>query len=412
MIRRLVSALGAILGIALWPFRTLAGYVAALVDLVLAKSILTPPAYMRKRSSTESLKHDDRMNGLEAIKLFYNQQRFLEHPDTFFKRPPPIDPSVKPVGSFGREGAVVDLHWPSAFEPMWSREAVAESLRSHALAGEHSGLEGGVPERFAHIFGERAQIDKSGQLMDKYFSVRRNLRAHARWFRHTSGPRPCAVLLHGYMSGELPFERWMWPVRRLFDSGMDVVLSVLPFHGLRRDPKRGALPPAFPSNDPRFTIEGFRHLVFDHTALFDYLLDGRASELGLMGMSLGGYSAALLSTIESRLKFAVLFIPLASIEDFALKFGRMVGNGEQKREQFEALREAQWAISPMARKPLVPSGRVKVIGARYDRVTGLGHAEKLAEHFGTSVVTFDGGHLLQFGRGKALKTAWDVIGES
>ena len=52
-----------------------------------------------------------------------------------------------------------------------------------------------------------------------------NRTAVARWFRHRSGVRPCAVLLHGYMGGVFAIEERMFPVRKLFAGGMDVVLS-------------------------------------------------------------------------------------------------------------------------------------------------------------------------------------------
>jgi dipeptidyl aminopeptidase/acylaminoacyl peptidase len=168
-------------------------------------------------------------------------------------------------------------------------------------------------------------------------------------------------------------------------------------------------PPAFPSSDPRFTIEGLRQLVRDHTALFDYLLAGRASSLGVMGMSLGGYGSALLATLDDRLKLAVLVIPLAAIEDFALTHGRFTGNSDEQEAQRSAMHAAHWTVSPLARPPLVKGERVVVVAGESDFVTGAAHARRLSEHFETPVSTFEGGHLLPFGRSRAFTPVWELL---
>jgi pimeloyl-ACP methyl ester carboxylesterase len=400
----LTCTAGAAAPLALFPLNLASRASAVAMDRFVANKFLTPTRSMRKKSSTESLSHEDRMTGLKLIGEFYasEEEKPGERP-AFFPRPAPVDPAVRRIGAFAEDGEVLDLSWPSEFEPLWSTDAVAEEVLARLEPG------GEIPEVYARIFGDSSQVDRRGELRDKYLGVENNRTAYSRWFRHQQGPRPCAVLLHGYMAGILRVERWLWPLRRLFNGGMDVVLSVLPFHGPRRDARRGMMPPAFPSNDPRFTIEGFRQTVFDQTALFDFLLDGRASALGVMGMSLGGYSAALLSTIEPRLGFSVLYIALGQIEDFALRFGRMVGDEQQQSEQAEAMRRAQWPINPLARPSLLPPERVRVIAGEHDQVTGISHAEKLAGHFGTPVELFSGGHILQGNRARAFESAFRML---
>jgi predicted alpha/beta hydrolase family esterase len=46
---------------------------------------------------------------------------------------------------------------------------------------------------------------------------------------------------------------------------------------------------------------------------------------------------------------------------------------------------------------------VLVVAAESDQITPISHAERLAQHFGASLVRFGGGHLLQFGRGEAFR---------
>jgi hypothetical protein len=376
------------------------------VDRVFAGTALNPPKLMRRRSSAESLGHEDRMRALSLIGAFYNRAEFIPRDGPFFPEPGRITPAVRHVRALGSTGEVLDLSWASEFKPLWSTDALVSHFGSWA---KHQLEDAGIDPRFSVDQITSMGVDRNGQLADKYRRAHKNRNGHARWYRHCDGHRPTVVILHGYMVGEYAIEERMWPVQKLFDSGMDVVLSVLPFHGLRRSDTRGYLPPAFPSADPRFTIEGFRQLVFDHRALFDYLERMGAPSLGVMGVSLGGYGASLLSTLETRLKLAVLFIPLAAIEDFAFAHGRFIGSIAQQDLQREAMRKANWPISPLTRPPLISGDRVLLIAGDSDLVTGSTHSLKLAQHFDAELSPFIGGHLLHFGRTRAFESMWQLL---
>jgi pimeloyl-ACP methyl ester carboxylesterase len=323
-----------------------------------------------------------------------------------FPRPRAIAPKLTRVRTFDSHGDVFDLSWPSEFEPLWSRTALEQHLLGLPEAKKHElGLLPGAEALAAHGF------DRSGELRDKYLRATENRTAHARWFRHSGSARPCVVLIHGYIGGNYMIEERIWPVKRLFQSGLDVVLTILPLHGPRRAQARGYLPPAFPSSDPRFTIEGFRQLVFDHRALFDHLQRCGVRDLGIMGMSLGGYSAALLATLERTLRFAVFMVPLAAIEDFAYRNGRMIGHAAEQLAQREALQRAHHTVSPFARASQLPASRVVSVAGESDLVTGVEQARKLSQHFGGQLSIFHGGHLLHAGREEAFKPVWRLVGE-
>ncbi|MDB4973752.1 MAG: hypothetical protein JWN48_2093 [Myxococcaceae bacterium] len=376
------------------------------IDRMFAGAALNPPKMFRRRSSAESLGHDDRMRALSLIGGFYNRESFLLRQGPFFPTPRPITPAIHHVRRIGKAGEVVDMSWASEFEPLWSPEALVSHFGSWAKKElELAGIEPGFSNTDIAALG----VDRSGPLLEKYKRAHANLNGHARWWRHHGERRPTVVILHGYMVGEYAIEERMWPVQKLFDSGMDIVFSVLPFHGLRRSETRGFLPPAFPSADPRFTIEGFRQLVFDHTALFDYLERQGVPSLGVMGVSLGGYGASLLATLDPRLKAAVLFIPLSAIEEFAHTHGRFTGTAEQQNLQREAMRKANQAVSPFARPPLIKGDQVVVIAGDADAITGGRHAERLVQHFQAEHSRFIGGHLLHFGRGQAFEAMWRMF---
>src|SRR5262249_25898975 len=205
-----------------------------------------------------------------------------------------------------------------------------------------------------------------------------------------------SVLIHGCAQGHWSFEERAWPIAWLAKR-FDLALALLPFHALRSHGRA-----IFPGGDPRFTNEGFRQSMQDLRALVRFLRARGAPSVGVMGMSLGGYTTALAATVEPDLAFAVPVIPLASLADFAYEQGRL-GTGAESRAQREALEEANRIVSPFARPSLVRPEKVLVVAAENDRITPIAHAERLAKHFGANMVRFQGGHLLQFGRGDAFR---------
>lgn len=376
------------------------------LDRAFTETALTPSKRSSRASHAERLDHAGRMRALRLIGSFYDRPEFLSLENELFPRPRAVAPKVTRVRAFASHGDVFDLAWPSEFEPLWSRRALTEHL-SGLPEGKRQelGLLPGAEELAANGF------DRAGELREKYLRASENRTAHARWFRHSGPARPCVVLIHGYIGGNYALEERLWPVKRLFQSGLDVVLTILPLHGPRRAQARGYLPPAFPSSDPRFTIEGFRQLVFDHRALFDHLQRCGVRDLGVMGMSLGGYSAALLATLERALRFAVFMVPLAAIEDFAYKNGRMIGHAAEQLAQREALQRAHRTVSPFARAPQLQAARVVSVAGESDLVTGVEQARKLSQHFGGQLSLFHGGHLLHAGREEAFAPVWRLVGE-
>jgi pimeloyl-ACP methyl ester carboxylesterase len=235
------------------------------------------------------------------------------------------------------------------------------------------------------------------EMRDRYLTHRANRTAHARLYLGPS-PRPAIVLIHGYMAGHWWLEERAWPMAWLAER-YDLALALLPFHAMR---SRGNGPPPFPGADPRMTNEGFRQAIFDLRALIGFLRERGSPAVGVMGMSLGGYTTALLATLDA-VAFAVPIIPLASLADFAEEQGRL-GSGDDARVQHDALEQANRIVSPFTRPSRVSPARVLIVAAEADRITPMGHAERLAAHFGARIVRFEGGHLLQFGRAEAFRS--------
>jgi pimeloyl-ACP methyl ester carboxylesterase len=315
----------------------------------------------RASARAESLGPGERMRALEAIASVYDLPEHYDPGGAFFAAPPAASPRAQAVRALPG-GQVVDWRWPSAFAP-------------HAA-----------------------------EVADRYLASQENRTAVARLYLHDR-PRPAAILLHGYRCGQWALEERVWPVSWLYERGLDVAIAVLPFHAVRAPDG----PPRFPSSDPRITIEGFRQAVIDLRALAQTLRARGAPAVGAMGMSLGGYTASLLATVEPSLDFAVPMIPLASMAALARDGRRLVGSPEEQAAQLEAIERVFRPVSPFARPPSLGSDRVLVIGAAGDRITPIEHARSLAAHFEASLHVLPGGHLLQIGRADGFRAVGRML---
>ncbi len=345
--------------------RTLLTSAAATFDSAIGSAVLLRRPRLRS-GDPEALGHDERVARLSELQSIYDRPEHYEENASFFPQALAISPTMTPVRTISGPGPgkVVDITWPSQFD------VVCEAVR------------------------------------EKYLAHPKNLRGAARLFLHENPARPVAILVHGYLCGQYPLEERIWPVQWLFERGLDVALFVLPFHAIRTDERS----PKFPGGDPRITNEGFRQAIYDLRTLSAYLRERGAESIGIMGMSLGGYTTSLLATLEESLAFAIPIIPLASIADIAKNAGRFTGSPEEQAQQFAGLEAVHRAVSPLARRPRMDGDRVLILAAQGDKITPVDHAQRLAEHFNAPLETFHGGHILQFGRADAFRSVGRLLG--
>lgn len=342
--------------------------VASTVDRTFARAILRYGG----RSAAERYGAEQRIEQMEGHVELFDQDGFVEDPGSFFMPVNDAREVVERVRSKRGDKMVVDVSWASEYEPFVEAPEIRDVYDRHDL----------------------------------------NHRACARVWRKRGGGRPVVVLLHGYLGGLHMFERYIWPVRQFLRRGFDVALFVLPFHGVRGAVRRGGMP-AFPTSDPRFNIEGFRQAVHDLRTFVRWLDSLGATRIGVMGMSLGAYTSALLSTVEERLGFVVPVIPLVSIPAFAWARGRLNGTPEQQQRQFELLERMYRPVSPVSRPSMVERDGRLVIAGDVDRITPVSEAERLAAHFEAPLETFPGSHLVHLGRRDAfvsIDRMWSRLG--
>ena len=298
----------------------------------------------------------------------------LGAPSPFFPEPAAPDVALAPRGEGPLGTQVIDLSYPSDYEPFM---AAARDLHLRATA---------------------------------------NLTARARWWTSGHG-RPTIVVVHGWGGGNHWVTQRTFTVAYWLRHGYDVAAFVLPYHGDRAShPLRSG--DGFPSGDPLRTNEGFGQAIYDLRGLAKFLRGRGASAVGALGMSLGGYTTALWASIAGPddpggLDFAVAMIPAVAMGTLLWRLGattpahlRAVRAGVSA----ELLDEAFAVHAPTTRPVRVPAGRRFVIAGRGDRITPPEQAEQLAAHWGDQVRWFDGGHLAQVGRGDAIRQVRRELG--
>jgi hypothetical protein len=333
---------------------------------------------------------------------------------------------VRPPGSladqiaYGLDGLIVSQMKKLA--PDDDASAVAERLRDlRAIQAEL--VKSGALQDDALMFPEPGQVNVTRRLLPPhkvgfyewrwpsrhpmifpeievdYRSRHRNDKARLRMLKLKPKGSTMAIVINGFSSGHHLIERLAWPIQLFRRQGIGVALYALPFHG----PRSHVFPPEWPGEDLRMLIEGFRQAIWDLRVAIRALREQGAKRVGVIGMSLGGYTSSLLATVTSDVDFVIPYLPIASIPDFMEEHGLMPTSADLQPELAEAYRAHMNAISPLCRAPAVAPERITVISGELDRLATVEHGETLSEHLGCRHVIFRGAHMIQKGRAQAFK---------
>lgn len=227
--------------------------------------------------------------------------------------------------------------------------------------------------------------------------------AHVHAWRHLD-PAPVTLLLtHGWGVGHWWMHRHEYDVPYLFHQlGLDVYFYVAPFHG-RRTPSQALVGGQLhPSSDMIRTNEAFIQTATELRSLISAILGRNSAPLGMMGSSLGGYTSALLASIDDRLNFVIPVLPPASMAHLLWDHGRK----DELRTRVEALGMTRerfhqfWSLhSPLSHTPKVPWERRLIITGLGDTVVTADHTRDLWEHWDRPRhFRFAGGHAWQLQR--------------
>ncbi len=301
---------------------------------------------------------------------FYGDKGWLDQPEGFFAKPPaPSDVTVRKVK--GRRRSFYRMFFTSGYTP-------------------HPGEPG----------------------VQRWQSYTANDREYALLLRHAQ-PRPWLVCVHGTEMGRAALDLALFRAWKLHDElGLNVVMPVLPMHGPRaRGLPKGAV---FPGEDVLDDVHATAQAVWDIRRLLSWIrLQEPDSRIGLNSLSLGGYIASLVASLEDGLTCAILGVPVADLVDV---LGRHSGlsDDDPRRRTMRLAEPIGRMVSPLSLTPRVPmQGRFIYAGVADRLVHPREQVNRLWKHWGKpEIVWYPGGHTGFFRSQPVQRFVWEALQQS
>ena len=209
------------------------------------------------------------------------------------------------------------------------------------------------------------------------------------------------LLLHGFTMGTPWIDAHVMMAARWFESGCDVALLTLPFHGPRCPGSSRYSGERFGSWDVGRTNEAVRQAIHDVHLIKHWLQSVTARPVGILGLSLGGYLAALTAELYDDLAFVVPVVPPVFLD--ALAASLIVGE-RGSRLPLDQLRLGYTLHCPLTYPLRTPRERVLIVGARGDCLVPPDHAYTLWRHWGEPAIHwYSGSHTAPFRRGRLVE---------
>ena len=245
-------------------------------------------------------------------------------------------------------------------------------------------------QRFVFKSGYAPYAGEPGR--DRWLSYVATSQEYGLILRHPE-PRPWLVCIHGTEMGRAGVDLRLFRAWHLHDDlGLNVVLPVLPLHGPRkRGVPKGAV---LPGEDALDNVHAAAQAVWDIRRVLSWIRSQEPqSAIGLNGMSLGGYIAALVASLEDGLTCAILGVPVADLVDVLVRHSGLPSD-DPRRETFEMARPLGRMVSPLSLTPRVPFEGRFIYGGVADRVVHpRDQVIRLWEHWGKpEIVWYPGGH--------------------
>ncbi len=314
------------------------------------------------RTLMQALAHAPTRADLERIReevstnlALYESKGWLERPTDFHTAPPPLeeaDARWKTVSFLGSD--YNHLRFESGYEP-------------------HEGEAG----------------------RDRWLGYENNRTSHAWVLRHRGRPRPWLVCIHGFRMGwpmaDLTAFRAAWLHGAL---GLNVVIPVLPLHGQRKAGHRSG--DGFLSAEVLDTVHAEAQAMWDLRRLLAWIRGQGSDDIGVYGVSLGGYNTALLAGLDGDLSCAIAGMPAVCLPSLLEMHapGQMLRSVERASLDWEDGRRVMSVVSPMHMPPLVPKERRYMFSGTGDRLVPIDHVRRLWRHWDSPKTHwYEGSHL-------------------
>ncbi|RJS95041.1 S9 family peptidase [Salinisphaera sp. Q1T1-3] len=231
----------------------------------------------------------------------------------------------------------------------------------------------------------------------RWLGHRRNRTAAMRVLRHDDDPaRPWLMCIHGYRMGHAGLDFQLFDIKRLHhELGLNLVMPILALHGVRRaTPMTGGLFLDGPLGD---LVHAQAQSLCDLRSTLAWVRQAApGTPIGVLGFSLGGYHAALLSCFEPELACVIAGIPMTDIPatlwqhlptahaDYLEAAGLSVAGVNNRLRP----------VSPLAMPCRVPVAQRRIFAATADQLIAPDQPQALWRHWDECELTwYDGAHL-------------------
>lgn len=318
----------------------------AIDEAVLGTMVLRmrPPAQPTRHLSAEEVRR---------AQALFAERGWLEKPESFHTDPPPLDsPDLAPAHVRGI--AYEHLSFESGFEP-------------HA--------------------------DTPGR--ERWLDYASNRTAHAWVLRHSGPARPWLVCIHGYGMGSPFVDLGAFDPALLHRRlGLNLILPVLPLHGPRKIGRSSGT--GFIAGFEFDTVHAEAQAMWDVRRILSWVRAQGAPAVGAYGLSLGGYTTALLACLDADLACAIPGIPAADFGRLQRRFATpmLLREAEAIGLGWDDIEAVLRVVSPLALEPLTPHDRRFLFAGTADRLVPPDQVRDLWIHWDRPrIVWYQGSHL-------------------
>jgi pimeloyl-ACP methyl ester carboxylesterase len=235
-------------------------------------------------------------------------------------------------------------------------------------------------------------------MRDQWRGYRRNAVACAQYWHHRDSPRPTLCVIHGFMGSPYLLNGAFFALPWFYRAGFDVLLYTLPFHGTRQERFSPFSGHGFFAHGLSGAAEAMGQAVHDFRIFVDYL-EQQGAEVGVTGMSLGGYTTSLLAALEPRLRVVIPNVPVSDLGRLVPSWapgGRLIDVATRLGHVDRELLDGCYAYhSGLNYEPVVAKERRLIICGLGDRLAPPEQSELLWEHWDRCKLHwFPGNHIL------------------
>ena len=245
-------------------------------------------------------------------------------------------------------------------------------------------------------------------LRDQCRGYERNNVVYAQHWRHDDGPHPTLCVIHGFLGSAYLANGLFLSLPWFYRSGYDVLLYTLPFHGRRAEKYSPFSGYGYFAHGFAGFAEAMAQAVFDFRSLIDYLEFTGVDRVALTGISLGGYTSALIACVDERIQAVIPNVPVvtpeATVDDWFPANMLVALNRRIAQTDPDLAAAAARYTSPLNYPPLVPKDRRLIITGLGDRFAPPQQAELLWRHWDRCAFHwFPGNHLLHISQPDYLR---------